>query len=197
MGKTPCCVRFSFNQEKSVMFVPLSARPVRIASVALLGAAMWLSAPALHAEEFAPYGTAKVSMHEYPTLNAVFDLNYEDPQQLHTLHAFINNTRKPLKGKMVVVSHGPELRTFAKENYEKYQPIVDKLAELAREGVEFRMCNNALRAAGFQPEDMHGFITVVPAGFAEIALLQSQGYEYINPIPLPVRNVRALDQPGE
>jgi len=25
----------------------------------------------VHAEEFAPYGTAKVDMHEYPTINAV------------------------------------------------------------------------------------------------------------------------------
>lgn len=174
------------------MHPSISTHPFRLASALLLGALMF-AAPSLHAEEFAPYGTAKVSMHEYPTINAVFDVNYDDPQQLHTLHAFINNTRKPLKGKMVAVTHGPELRTFAKENYEEYQPIVDKLAELAHEGVEFRMCHNAMRAAGFQAEDMHGFVTIVPAGFAEIALLQSQGYEYVNPIPLPVHNVRALE----
>lgn len=29
----------------------------------------------VQAEEFAPYGTAKVNMHEYPTINAVFDAN--------------------------------------------------------------------------------------------------------------------------
>ncbi|MFZ5557867.1 MAG: DsrE family protein [Pseudomonadota bacterium] len=151
--------------------------------------------PLAGAVEFAPYGTAKVDMKEYPTINAVFDLNYEDPNKLHILYAFVNNTRKPLKGKMVVVTHGPELRVFAKENYEKYQGIVDKMAELAQNGVEFRMCNNAMRAAGFKAEDMHGFITVVPAGFPEIAYLQSQGYQYINPIPLPVKDVRYLDQP--
>lgn len=151
--------------------------------------------PLAGAVELAPYGTAKVDMKEYPTINAVFDLNYEDPNKLHILYAFVNNTRKPLKGKMVVVTHGPELRVFAKENYEKYQGIVDKMAELAQNGVEFRMCNNAMRAAGFKAEDMHGFITVVPAGFPEIAYLQSQGYQYINPIPLPVKDVRYLDQP--
>lgn len=147
------------------------------------------------AEELAPYGTAKTDMHEYPTIDAVFDVNYDDPQDLNILHAFVKNSAKPLKGKMVVVTHGPELRAFAKENYEKYQGIVDKMAELAEDGVEFRMCNNAMRAAGYAASDMHGFITVVPAGFPEIALLQSQGYAYINPIPLSPREVRYLEHP--
>ncbi len=162
---------------------------------AAVAAVFALGAATAAAKDFAPYGTAKVDMKEYPTINAVFDLNYEDPAKLHILYAFVNNTRKPLKGKMVVVTHGPELRVFAKENYEKYQGIVDKMAELAQNGVEFRMCNNAMRAAGYKAEDMHGFITVVPAGFPEIAYLQSQGYQYINPIPLPVKDVRYLDQP--
>lgn len=148
-----------------------------------------------HAEEFAPYGTAKVDMHEYPTIDAVFDVNYDDPKDLNILYAFVKNTSKPLKGQMVVVTHGPELRVFAKENYEKYQGIVDKMAQLADMGVEFRMCNNAMRAAGYRAEDMHGFITVVPAGFPEIAYLQSQGYRYINPIPLSPKDVRYLEHP--
>lgn len=158
-------------------------------------AALLMAAPALAEEGFSPYGTAKVDMHEYPVINAVFDVNYEDPNDLNILYAFVNNTRVPLKGKMVVVTHGPELRAFAKENYEKYQGIVDRMAELADNGVEFRMCNNAMRAAGFQAEDMHGFITVVPAGFPEIAYLQHQGYTFINPLPYSVRDVRYIDQP--
>lgn len=147
------------------------------------------------AEALSPYGTAKMDMHEYPTINAVFDVNYEDPTKLNVLYNFVKNTSKPLKGKMVVVTHGPELRIFAKENYEKYQGVIDKMAELSETGVEFRMCNNAMRAAGYKAEDMHGFITVVPAGFPEIAFLQSQGYAYINPLPLSVKDVRYLEQP--
>ncbi len=146
-------------------------------------------------QDFSPYGTAKTDLKEYPTINAVFDVNYEDPTKLNILYNFVKNTSKPLKGKMVVVTHGPELRVFAKENYEKYQGIVDKLAELVQDGVEFRMCNNAMRAAGYQATDMHGFITVVTAGFPEIAYLQSQGYKYINPLPYSVKDVRYLEQP--
>jgi intracellular sulfur oxidation DsrE/DsrF family protein len=147
------------------------------------------------AEEFAPYGTAKVDMHKMPVTDVVFDVNYEDPQKLNILYFFIKNTKKETGGKVVVVTHGPELRAFAKENYEKYQGIVQRMAELANEGVEFKMCNNAMKAAGFKAEDMHGFITVVPAGFPELAYWQGRGYKYINPLPLPVKDVRYIDQP--
>jgi intracellular sulfur oxidation DsrE/DsrF family protein len=144
---------------------------------------------------FAPYGTAKVDMHESPKIDVVFDVNYENPNSLNVLYAFINNTQKITKGKVIVVTHGPELRAFAIENYEKYQGIIQKMAELAQAGVEFKMCNNAMLAAGFKAEDMHGFITVVSAGFPELVYWQSKGYQYINPLPLPVRDVRYLDQP--
>ena len=146
-------------------------------------------------DELSPYGTSKTDLHEYPTINAVFDVNYADPKDLNMLYAFVKNTMKPLKGKMVVVTHGPELRAFAKENYLKYQGIMDRMKELADAGVEFRMCNNAAKAAGFQSEDFHGFVTVVPAGFPEIAYLQEQGYRYINPLPLSPKDARYIDQP--
>jgi len=134
-------------------------------------------------------------MHEYPVTNAVFDVNYEYPYKLNILNVFIIKTSEQLKGEMVVVTHGPELRVFAKENSDKYQGIVDKMAALADKGVEFHMCNNAMCAAGFKPEDMHGFITVVPAGFPEVAYLQSKGYKYINPLPYSVKDVRYLEHP--
>ncbi len=166
-------------------------------SILLLTTAVLLaSTPVARADaDLSPYGTSKADLHEYPTINAVFDANYTKPEDLNILYAFVKNTMRPLKGKMVVVTHGPELRAFAKENYTKYQGVMDKMKELADAGVEFRMCHNALRAAGFKADDFHGFVTVVPGGFPEIALLQSEGYRYINPFPLPVGDVRYLDQP--
>lgn len=144
----------------------------------------------------APYGTAKADMHDYPAINHVFDVNYADPELLKNLCGYIRNTRRNVPGgKTVVVTHGPEMRAFAKENYAKYKDIVDQAAELAEGGVEFRMCDGAMRAAGFEPEDMHGFITLVPAGFAEIIYWQAKGYRYINPNPLPVGGTRYVDHP--
>ncbi|PKO72188.1 MAG: hypothetical protein CVU20_03305 [Betaproteobacteria bacterium HGW-Betaproteobacteria-14] len=163
---------------------------------AVLACAVLLPMQGALAETFSPYGTAKVDMHAMPVTDVVFDVNYEDPKQLNTLYNFIRNTARETKGNVVVVTHGPELRAFAKENYEKYQGIVDRMAELAKDGVQFKMCNNAMKAAGFRSEDMHGFITVVPAGFPELAYWQGKGYKYINPLPLPVKDVRYIDQPG-
>jgi len=166
---------------------------ISAAAALALACAPWISA---HAEnDLSPYGTAKVNMHKYPKTNVVFDVNYQDPKKLNILYFFVKNTQKQLRGKVVVVTHGPELRAFAKENYLKYQGIIDKLAELTKDGVEFRMCNNAMHAAGFEAKDMVGFITVVPAGFPEVAYLQSKGYQYINPKPLSVKGVRYLEHP--
>lgn len=53
-------------------------------------------------------------------------------------------------------------------------------------GVAFHIYRNALKAAGHEPEDMHGFITVVPSGFAGIVY---PGYQYINPTPLSTRDI--------
>ncbi len=156
--------------------------------------AMVLSVAA-HAGNLEPYGTAKKDMHPYPAINRVYDVNYYKPQELNALYHFIINVNKVVPGKTVVVLHGAEIRAFAKENYVKYQPIVDEMAGLARHGVEFRMCNNAMHAAGFRARDIDGFVTVIPAGFAEIIYLESKGYRYINPLPTPVKDSRCLDNP--
>jgi len=169
---------------------------IKLSAIALASLVVVL-APAhqAFAETFAPYGTAKVDMHKMPVTDTVFDVNYEDPQKLSILYNFIKNTKKETGGKVVVVTHGPEMRAFAKENYGKYQGIVDKMAELAKDGVEFKLCNNAMKAAGYNADDMHGFITVVPAGFPELAYWQGKGYKFINPLPLPVKDIRYIDQP--
>lgn len=167
-----------------------------IVSLAVVALSAFAAVPmAVTAADFAPFGTAKVDMHTMPPTNVVFDVNYADPNQLNTLYFFVKNTMKETKGKVVVVTHGPELRAFAKENYEKYSGAMLRMDELAKAGVEFKMCNNAMKAAGFEANDMHGFITVVPAGFPELVYWQSKGYQYINPLPLPVRDVRYIDQP--
>lgn len=159
--------------------------------------AIFLAAQGLGAfadEAFSPYGSAKEVMREYPEINQVFDVNYDDPSSLNALYSFVKSTRKFVPGKTIIVTHGPELRAFAKENFEKYYAVMDQMAELSEDGAEFRMCGQALRAAGFEPEDMHGFVTVIPSGFAEIVMLQADGYRYVNPTPLSVVGIRDLEQ---
>lgn len=147
------------------------------------------------AAELDPYGTAKEDMHKYPKINRVYDVNYDDPKKLNALVNFIKNVNNVVPGKAVVVLHGTEIRAFAKENYDKYQPVIDQLADLSKHGVEFRMCNNAMHAAGFQSKDIHGFVTIIPAGFAEVIDLQHKGYKVIDATATPVKDSRYLDHP--
>lgn len=147
------------------------------------------------AADMTPYGDAKVDMHKYGKINRVYDVNYEDPKKLGALVNFIKNVNNVVPGKAVVVLHGAEIRGFAKENYEKYQGVIDQLAALTKEGVEFRMCNNAMHAAGFEAKDIVGFVTVIPAGFAEVIDLQQKGYKVIDASATAVKDSRFIDHP--
>jgi len=155
-----------------------------------------LSLPVAAADkDLSPYGDAKVDMHAFKEINRVYDVNYTNPQDLNALANFITNVNKVVPGKTVVVLHGPEIRVFAKENYEKYQGLVDKMAGLAKSGVDFRVCNNAMHGAGFEAKDLIGIVTVVPAGFAELIDLQSKGYQPIIATVTAVKDSRYLDHP--
>jgi len=166
-----------------------------IRGVALLGLVCVSTGVLAASTDMSPYGTAKVDMHPYGEVNRVYDVNYTNVNDLNALANFITNVNKVVKGKSVVVLHGPEIRVFAKENYEKYQPLVDKMAGLSKNGVDFRMCNNAMHGAGFESTDIVGFVTVVPAGFAELIDLQAKGYQPIVAIATPVKDSRYLDHP--
>jgi len=147
-----------------------------------------LLAASANAQE-APYGSAKFAPYGdidgVKQLKAVWDFNFVDPK---TVGMVFNNIGALLKAtadfgpheieplKVVVVTHGPELAVFAKRNYAKYKDIVDRAASFAQQGVRFEACRNAAAAQGFAPEDLHGFVTVVPAGPYALAYYQAKGY---------------------
>lgn len=87
----------------------------------------------------------------------------------------------PLDSSIILVLHGNEVPFFAVENYEEYKELMSRASSLAIDGIiEFRMCAQAADVHGFKPEDMHGFVQVVPMADAEIVLLQQdQGYVYM------------------
>ena len=45
--------------------------------------------------------------------------------------------------------------------------------------IDIRMCRVSARRRGFEPADIHGFITMVPMADAEIIDLQKQGFAYM------------------
>ena len=159
----------------------------RIVSLAVVSLFAFTCVPAaVHAQDVAHFGTAKVNMHkESRGLNTVFDVNARsaDPDKLlpmlNTVNGVAKNVMQETGGKVVFVFHGREQVAFAKKNEFEYSDVMTKLSELKKQGVEFRFCNNAMKGNGLVPADMNGLVTVVPAGYPELALLQSQGYKYL------------------
>jgi len=139
--------------------------------------------------EDAPYGSSKFApysdIESVKQLKVVWDFNFVDPK---AVGGVFNNVNALLKAtaefgpheiepvKVVIVTHGPELVVFAKKNYAKYKDIVDRAASFAKQGVRFEACRNAARVEGFGPEDLYGFVTVVPAGPYALAYWQAKGY---------------------
>lgn len=153
--------------------------------VVALSAFMSVSAT-VYAQDFAPYGTAKVDMHTKARgINTVFDVNARstDPDtliaSLNAVNGVSINVMKETGGKVIFVFHGKEQIAFANKNQTQYSGVMTKLSELKNQGVEFRFCNNAMKGNGLVPADMNGLVTVVPAGYPELAYLQSQGYQYM------------------
>ena len=151
------------------------------------------------AEEYAPYGTATVRSQSYAPLKYVVESSAYDPNEVsNTLRVAKQMLGLSPKGsQMVVVIIGGGIRFFAKENYEKYQGIVDAAAELRDAGVKIAYCGSSMKGAGFSAGDLHGIGEVVPGGYVEIAELVSKGYTPIRP-PLVLqrtKDARYLEHP--
>lgn len=159
---------------------------ISILSLAALASLSWIPA---FADDETPYGTSKFEtysdINSIKQLKAVWDFNFVDPKSVGVVFNNVNALMKatsefgpneidPLK--IVIVSHGPEVVVWAKKNYAKYRDIVDRAASLAKQGVRIEICRNAAGAQGFKPEDLHGFVTVVPAGPYALAYWQAKGY---------------------
>ncbi len=157
--------------------------------VVVLGCAMPPKSSSVNVAQGEPYGTSKfvpyADIDDVKQLKAVYDFYFPNPNSVSLVLSAINSLMaqtaefgphefEPLK--IVVVSHGPELVVFAKRNYSKYKAIVDRAASLAQQGVKFEICRGAAASLNFQPEDFHGFTTVVPSGPYALTYWQMKGY---------------------
>jgi len=131
------------------------------------------------AETDSPYGKAVEDHLTYPLINTVFDVYCQSPEQFSDIFSDLQAVITTLKGRVVVVARGAEIAVFARKHYESYRVTVDHLARMARGGVQFRLDRAGMQAAGFEAEDMHGFVTIIPSGLSEIASLQDGGSRYL------------------
>jgi intracellular sulfur oxidation DsrE/DsrF family protein len=151
--------------------------------------AAWMAlgaAPAAAAETAAPWGRAALKETAYAPQKAVYDVAVSTPAQLEGVIdrvSYLNNLylANPFDASIVVVLHGDEIPLFGIRNFRKNRELMERARSLTQAGpIEFRMCVVAARARGYQPEDIHGFVRMVPMADAEIVRLQREGgYAYM------------------
>lgn len=133
----------------------------------------------------APWGSAKEVDTQYAKQKVVYDTAVTTTEALTSLldrASFLSvlNGADPFENKIVIVLHGNEIAFFGTKNFAKYKALMTRAQSLTVGGnIEFRMCRVAAQSRGYAPKDIHGFVTMVPMGDAEIVRLQHEGYAYM------------------
>jgi intracellular sulfur oxidation DsrE/DsrF family protein len=150
----------------------------------LIVAALVLSQPLLAARN-APWGSAKDLDIEYSKQKVVYDTAVNTVAALTSVldrasYLSVLNGADPFDNKIVIVLHGHEIDYFATKNHPKHKALMERAQSLTVGGIiEIRMCRVAAEGRGYQPKDIHGFVSMVPMGDAEIVRLQHEGYAYM------------------
>ena len=134
----------------------------------------------------APWGNASVTATEYKPQKVVYDVHGKTVAEVESVldrASYLSTITgaDPFDQSIVLVLHGKELRFFAIRHYEKYKDLMQRAQSLVdSEVLSIRMCKIAAQSQGFSPEDIHGFVEMVPMGDAEIIRLQYEdGYAYM------------------
>ncbi|HEY9098668.1 MAG TPA: DsrE family protein [Thiobacillus sp.] len=150
----------------------------------LIAATLAFSLSAMAASN-APWGSSKEMHIEYSKQKAVYDTAVKTVGALTSVmdrasYLSAINGADPFDNKIVIVLHGDEINFFGIKNFAKYKDLMIRAQSLTVGGIiEFRMCKVAAEGHGYQPEDIHGFVHMVPMGDAEIIRLQHEGYGYM------------------
>lgn len=159
---------------------------VVLAVVLAVAIAMTAATAADDSAEPAPWGRAEPSDIDYAPQKVVYDVAARDEAAFERVLdrvSFLNVIYEadPFEASIVVVLHGDELDFFAVDRYAQHRELMRRVHSLVLSGpIEFRVCRVAARGRGLEPEDMHGFLRIVPMADAEIVRLQrEEGYAYM------------------
>lgn len=128
----------------------------------------------------------------YTEQKVVYDFYFDEPEKINSALYWIRSLMIPLGEEpynhapefmdIVVIIHGTEIVTVAKNNQEKYKDAVARMQYYAALGVDFRVCGLAAADYGYLDKDFHDFITVAPSAITELTHWQQQGYSLITPV---------------
>ena len=158
---------------------------MKLTTLVFMAASLSLLFPAQTVAD-TPWGRGKVNPIEYKPQKVVYDVSVATVGEVEHVLDRVSYLSKitgadPFDSSIVIVLHGPELSYYAIENYGKYKALVDRAQSLTVGGtIKIKMCKIAAEGQGFKPEDIHGFIELVPMGDAEIVRLQTEeGHAYM------------------
>ena len=121
---------------------------------------------------------------KYAEQKVVYHINYDDVKRqggaLGNIQNHINGVGVDrFTGKVVMHGDGIELLRHAKTN----PNLQARIDNLKAQGVEFNVCANTLKGKNIALNELYDAkeSDIVPAGVAEIAHLQQQGYMYLRP----------------
>ena len=139
---------------------------------------LFVSAQVYAGTTSAPWGGANVTPTEYKPQKVVYDVQVKTVEAVESVldrASYLSTITgaDPFDQSIVLVLHGQELSFFAIKNYAKHEELMKRAQSLVEsEALTIRMCKIAAQSQGFAPEDIHGFIEMVPMGDAEIIRLQ-------------------------
>ena len=126
------------------------------------------------------WGGAVAQHVSYKPQKVVYDVNVKT---LHAMNGVLDRASflskitgaDPFDSSIVLVLHGAEIPFFARKNYEKYKELMHRAQSLVEsETLKIKMCKLAAEGHGLKPDQIHGFIKIVPMGDAEIIRLQNE-----------------------
>jgi intracellular sulfur oxidation DsrE/DsrF family protein len=116
-------------------------------------------------------------------IKTVYHMSEGIPQASRALTNIRNHLAADPKAKIVVVALGLGIDFLLQgATNQMDQPFAGAIADLANQGVEFRVCNNTLQARKIDPSKVVMEASLVPSGVAEVARLQArEGFAYLRP----------------
>jgi uncharacterized protein len=116
-------------------------------------------------------------------VKAVYHLNEGLEQASNALRNIGNHLSADPTAKIVVVTHARGVDFLIDGAKDKNgNPYDIPVAQLIKQGVEFRVCNFTLTSRKIDPKTLISDLKIVPSGVAEVAALQSkEGYAYLRP----------------
>jgi intracellular sulfur oxidation DsrE/DsrF family protein len=141
----------------------------------------------LHAAEaLFPWGSASEINQVYSRQKVVFDTTAATLAGLTSIldrASYMSqlNGADPFETKIVIMLHGDAIPFFTGKNFGRYKELMVRAQSLSvGDVIEFRMCRASALLQGFRPQDIHGFIKMVPMADAEIVRLQQEeGFAYM------------------